>query len=93
MGIYIFRPLGRAKEEAIVTKGEVLERDETWSGEILIIDTVEVPSRVTLTIMPGTMVKFKHYRFGYEEPSGPLSIVVRGTLKAVGTPKSQIWFT
>jgi hypothetical protein len=42
MGIYIFRPLGRAKEE---------------------------------------------------EPSGPLSIVVRGTLKAVGTPKSQIWFT
>lgn len=65
--------------------------DETWSGEILVTDTVEVARGVTLTIEPGTTVKFKHYR-GYRGP-GRNSLFVMGTLRAVGTPGEPIWFT
>lgn len=73
-------------------KAGMIAHDETWSGEILITDTVVVLKGVTLTIGPGTIVKFKHYR-GYREPWRRLSLVIRGTLRAVGTPDKRIWFT
>jgi len=76
-----------------VEKNGVLVSDETWSGTIIIQQFVNVPKGVTLTIEPGTRVLFKHYR-GYKEPwlKGNLQIL-GGTLKAVGTPASRIWFT
>jgi len=73
------------------TKGGPLTQDETWSGEILVTDTVIVPEGVTLTIEPGTMVRFRHYR-GYQE--GKVGLIVQGgTIKAIGGPTEQIWFT
>lgn len=66
--------------------------DEVWSGEIHVKNHLFVPKGVTLTIMPGTVVRFKHYR-GYTEPGGRLGMVIAGTLIAVGTPENQIWFT
>lgn len=72
-------------------KGGPLLNDETWEGEILVSETVIVPEGVTLTIEPGTFVKFRHYR-GYKEPKVGL-VVEGGTIKAVGTPEEQIWFT
>ncbi len=72
-------------------KGGPLTHDETWSGEILVTETVIVPENVTLTIEPGTVVEFKHYR-GYKEGKAGL-LVHGGTVKAVGTPEGQIWFT
>ena len=39
-------------------KTGTLNRDETWSGVILIEDDVIVPKGKTLTIKPGTIVKF-----------------------------------
>lgn len=75
------------------TKGGQLTQDETWSGEILVTDNVVVPTGVTLTITPGTIVKFKHYR-GYKEPWKLTGLGVNGgTIIAVGTPDEQIWFT
>ena len=35
-----------------------LVRDETWRGEILITGDIEIPAGVTLTIEPGTTVRF-----------------------------------
>ena len=70
-----------------------LTHDETWSGVKLINETIIVPEGVTLNIEPGTVIKFKHYR-GYKEPWRRIGITVDGgTLKAVGTPEKQIWFT
>lgn len=71
----------------------IISSDEIWSGEILVTESVIVPTNVTLSIEPGTIVKFKHYR-GYKEPWKKTSLSVEGgTLKAVGTPEKQIWFT
>jgi hypothetical protein len=72
--------------------GGTLSRDEIWSGEILVTSTVEVPAGVTLTIEPGTTVKFRHYR-GYKEPDKRCGLIVSGKLRAVGTADEQIVFT
>ncbi|MBA7520874.1 hypothetical protein ES705_12973 [subsurface metagenome] len=39
-------------------KRGMLRTDETWSGEIIITRTVIVPEGVTLTIKPGSLIKF-----------------------------------
>lgn len=64
-----------------------ITKDEVWSGEIHVENYIFVPKGVTLTIMPGTVVRFKHYR-GYTEPGEKLGIVIAGTLIAVGTPEN-----
>jgi hypothetical protein len=74
------------------SKKGTLTRDEIWSGEIHITDHISVPKGVILTIEPGTVVKFKHYR-GYKEPWIRPGLNVKGTIKAIGTPERQIWFT
>lgn len=67
--------------------------DEIWSGNILVTDHVIIPKGVTLTIEPGTIIKFKHYR-GYKDPDKRIGVSVEGgTIKAIGTPENQIWFT
>ncbi|MBS3788932.1 DUF1080 domain-containing protein, partial [Candidatus Bipolaricaulota bacterium] len=89
---------GFAKESELQTvspysKGGPLSSDETWSGEIHVITPVVVPKGVTLTIEPGTIVKFQHYR-GYKEIGKRGGLAVNGgTVKAIGTPNEQIWFT
>ncbi|MBU1049115.1 right-handed parallel beta-helix repeat-containing protein, partial [Candidatus Bipolaricaulota bacterium] len=69
-----------------------ISQDTTWSGDVWVTSSVFVPSGVTLTIEPGTKVRFKFYR-GYTTPGGRLSMRVEGTLKAVGTASDPIWFT
>ncbi len=85
------RHLKKAGGQSSSGKGGPLTHDETWSGEILVTDTVTVPEGVTLTIEPGTVVRFRHYR-GYKEGKAGL-FVSGGTVKAIGTPEQQIWFT
>ena len=74
------------------TRGGVITSDEVWSGEILITEHLMLQEGVKLTIEPGTVIKFKHYR-GYKESGKRLSFIIRGTLEAVGTPEERIWFT
>ncbi len=72
-------------------RGGMLQGDETWSGKVLVNESVIVPPGVTLTIAPGTEIRFRHYR-GYKEDKVGL-LVEGGTVKAIGTPDRQIWFT
>ncbi|WP_417913390.1 right-handed parallel beta-helix repeat-containing protein, partial [Candidatus Electronema sp. TJ] len=88
--------------ETVVSKG-VLDKDTTWSGEILIKGDVEVAEKATLTILPGTTV-----RFAKIEPFGPeklypekekdnhfpqLELFVRGKMIAKGEKEKKITFT
>ena len=51
-----------------------------------------MPTGVKLTIEPGTVVRFKHYR-GYRDPSKRLGIEVEGTIIAQGNSENPIYFT
>jgi hypothetical protein len=79
-------------ESVAADKGGELAKDEVWSGEISVTGHVVVPEGIKLTIEPGTIVKFVHYR-GYKEPWKKLGLHVAGIIKALGTPQNQIWFT
>ncbi|UCD04175.1 MAG: right-handed parallel beta-helix repeat-containing protein [Candidatus Woesearchaeota archaeon] len=69
-----------------------LKKSETWSGNILVTCSVEVPNKVTLTIKEGTVVKFKSDKDYKTNDKGKL-YVNGGTIKALGTYKKRIWFT
>ncbi|RFU94884.1 hypothetical protein DYP60_06540 [Sphaerochaeta halotolerans] len=68
-----------------------LSGNTTWSG-VVQVNYVEVPEGVTLTIEPGTIVKFKFDRGYIDLDKGGLQ-VAGGTLIAEGTPAEQIFFT
>lgn len=71
----------------------IIAEDTTWSGNIYATG-VEVAEGATLTIEPGTVVRFKHWRHGYTDPEERVgAIIVRGTLRAVGTAEKPIRFT
>nr|WP_319474609.1 right-handed parallel beta-helix repeat-containing protein [uncultured Sphaerochaeta sp.] len=69
----------------------VLSSDTTWSGEVQ-VNYVEVPTGITLTIEPGTVVKFKSDRGYIDLEKGGIQ-VTGGTLIAEGTSTEQIFFT
>ncbi|MBT1072516.1 NosD domain-containing protein [Pelotalea chapellei] len=88
--------------QAAVSKiGKVtLTRDTLWKGEILIAGDVHVPEGITLTIAPGTSVRFKKLKsldqnlFGTESPYyEQAEIIVTGKLIAKGTAEKPIIFT
>ncbi|NIA12390.1 MAG: T9SS type A sorting domain-containing protein [Nitrospiraceae bacterium] len=65
------------------TSSGILSHNEIWCGIHTILGNVTVPSGVTLTIQPGTTVKF------YDNAS----LYVNGTLIAEGTEDQPISFT
>lgn len=77
-----------------------LAEDTTWSGEVVINGDIYVPVGVTLTIMPGTTVKFKRIdehskqnMFDTDSPYYPQAeLIIRGRLIAKGTAKDRIVF-
>lgn len=75
-----------------VFKGGTIHQDETWSGSIFVNDSIVVPSGVTLTIDPGTRIMFAPCR-DYKDQRTVGFAVVGGTVRAIGTPDEQIWFT
>jgi len=80
-------------ESDVTTVSGVISRDTTWSGNILVTEKVTVSERVTLTVKPGTVVKFKHWRPGYTDPFRRIPLNMDGTLRAVGIPEKPIRFT
>lgn len=68
-----------------------LTKDEVWQGDIHATCLVEVKPGVSLTIMPGTVIKFQHDR-NYKT-FARAGLTVYGKLIAKGTPEKQIWFT
>ena len=80
---------------------QVLRADTTWSGNVIVKGDVRVARGVTLTIQPGTVV-----RFAKIEADGPQNLhktndnnfsraelIVRGILVAQGTQNKRIVFT
>ncbi len=88
-------------DDVKVIGGVALDKDTVWSGSYLVEGDVYVPPGITLTIMPGTMIKFKRIdetndknMFGHDSPYYPQAeIIVRGKLIAQGTRKKPIVFT
>lgn len=80
---------------------QTIDRDTTWSGTIIISGDIYIPPEVTLTVAPGTIVKFKKIDansdqnlFHADSPYYPeAELIIRGKLIARGTPKKQIVFT
>jgi len=72
--------------------GGTITEDTTWEGHVFVQDGVTVSQGVTLTILPGTFVEFKHAR-GYKNVTRIGLMTTGGTIKAIGTPEHQIWFT
>ncbi len=100
--LIIFTILVSGCAEDVKVIGKItLEEDTVWKGSLLIDGDVFVPPGVTLTVMPGTMIKFKRIdetseknMFGHDSPYYPQAeIIVRGKLIAQGTKKKPIVFT
>jgi hypothetical protein len=80
---------------------QTIDRDTTWSGTIVISGDIYIPPAVTLTVAPGTIVKFKKIDansdqnlFHTDSPYYPeAELIIRGRLIAKGTPDKQIVFT
>ncbi len=87
-------------EELVVKKG-VIDKDTTWSGDVLVKGDVEVAEGATLLIMPGTTVRFAKIKpFGpdklftdEEHHFSRAELFVRGKLYAQGSKEQVITFT
>lgn len=92
----------RACRAALLEVGKTtLQKDTTWSGNVLVTGDILVPPGVTLNISPGTIVKFKKIGaesdrnlFGTNSPYyAQAEIIVTGKLIARGTRAQPIIFT
>lgn len=89
------------KNEVVDLNKQTLEKDTVWQGTVNINGDVYVPPGVTLTVMPGTTVKFKRIdeksdqnMFDIVSPYYPeAELIVRGKIIAKGTSKDKIVFT
>lgn len=68
---------------AAYTNSGTIASDETWSGQIDLAGDVTVTTGVTLTIQPGTVIRF----------ADGAGLVIYGKLEALGTVASPITFT
>ena len=75
-----------------VQRSGYLHQDETWSGNVLVTEYVIVEAGVTLTIAPGTVVKFRHLR-DYRSSAHTGLATDNGDIVAEGTAEAMIWFT
>jgi hypothetical protein len=88
----------------ITTSGRMMN-DEVWQGDILVTGDVEIPEGVTLTIEPGTTIRFTAQSDDQSDedeydPTDPstlhatmITILVYGSIEALGTPDQPITFT
>ncbi len=76
--INLYRPL------ALFVSGTI-DTNTVWSGNIYVTGDVAVANTVTLTIEPGTAIRFK--------PGENIHLVIQGTMRAAGTEEDSILFT
>ena len=97
----VFFLTGCQKKQVLEVSKLTISEDTTWSGNILVAGDVYVEPGVTLTIAPGTIVKFKRIDetsdqnlFDIDSPYYPQAeLIIRGRLIAKGTDKKKIIFT
>ena len=85
---------------AVQEASGTLHQDQTWSGTIRVLGDVYVPPGRTLTILPGTDVRFAPRQDTVAHPKGisncpapKAELIVEGTLRAQGTEAQPILFT
>jgi len=76
----------------ITVEDTAIGGDTVWSGEVIVKGRVLVKREATLTIEPGTVVKFVPMDRN-EDGFGDGEIFVRGKIVARGTPEKKIVFT
>jgi parallel beta-helix repeat protein len=99
--VLLFTLTGCQKTQVTKLSKQTIDKDTTWSGIIVISGDIYIPPGVTLTISPGTIVKFKKIDeksdqnlFDTDSPYYPeAELIIRGKLIAKGTPEQQIVFT
>jgi len=79
-------PARSEAEKRLLRSGELAE-DEIWSGEVSVEGELIIPRGISVTVMPGTIVRFK------PGTSPPGRIVIYGSLYAQGNPDRPILFT
>ena len=92
--------VGCGRKQATELNMTTLKKDTTWSGEVIVNGDIYVPVGVTLTILPGTTVKFKRIdeksdqnMFDIDSPYYPQAeLIIRGRLIAKGTKKDHLVF-
>jgi hypothetical protein len=78
--------------DTMILSNQVIDKDTVWQGNVLIKGVVSVKRGATLTIKPGTIVKFS--RIDQDNNSvGDGEILVEGRLLAKGTKEKRIVFT
>lgn len=73
----------------------VITMDTTWTGDVLVFSDVLVPEGVTLTVLPGTTVRFAYSESSKIEPmflSMRTELLVRGVLKVSGDKDHKVRF-
>jgi parallel beta-helix repeat protein len=104
-------PFGESKPDenipistTITTSGSV-EQDEIWQGDILITGDILIPPGITVTVEPGTTIRFTAQKDDQHSPdeydaeveqtwhTRLISIFVAGSLEARGTDDQPIVFT
>ena len=85
------QPRGDAKGEKTLPVRAVAGK-ETWDGEVRILGSVVVPKGSTLTILPGTVVRFGKIDVD-GDGIGDSELYVEGDLVAEGTVERPILFT
>ena len=76
--------------------GEVLTSDTVWSEEVLVEEDILVPYGVTLTVLPGTLVRVLSADSTKTDPeyaSHRTEITIRGSLKVQGEQDARVVFT
>ena len=86
-------PVVEARKEAwfnpALSYGDrIIAEDTVWRGEVLVEGAVTVAPHATLTVEPGTVVRFRRK----ESAQAPL-LVVQGRIAATGTRETPILFT
>jgi hypothetical protein len=71
----------------LVYADRVLNEDTVWRGEVLVEGVLTVAPQATLSVEPGTVVRFR--RKGAQAPL----LVVQGRLVAAGTKETPVLFT
>jgi len=72
---------------ALVYGDQVLSEDTVWRGEVLVEGVLAVAPQATLSVEPGTVVRFR--RKGSQAPL----LMVQGRLVAAGTKETPVLFT
>ena len=92
--------IGCSRQQVTELNMSTLAKDTSWSGIILLNGDIYVPPGITLTITPGTTVKFKRIEeesdqnmFAIDSPYYPAAeLIIRGRLIARGTEKDPVVF-